>query len=630
MGPAINERTKRGHCLICNRPYRNERMVECTNCMKWFCYECVKVKEAVSLDQHWRCPLCGNTDSKAVKNKMSENSRLSQLDNKSVASLNSIPLRSVKSTKSRSSTSSRRNLKLRLLQEERELLRKERELFEESRRLLEEESEDSQDLNHEELEKADPLANELLSLQIESGIVPNENEKFKVHEESVEIENIPHRKSENQKKQEIKNPTHQSNRYDALEYPSLTQHQYAARRSTPSELPPFSGNSYDWPLFISSFERSTELCGFDNNENLLRLQKSLKGTAKCAVSSFLMLPECVPQIISTLKMLFGRPDQILETYINSIRRQAPPKQEKLETLVEFALAVKNLCVTLQVSKMTEYLNNPMLMHELLDKLPSQMKVNWALHRSTLKKCDGLIDFADWMYNLATNVCAALPTLAIAGRTKQNHHNEQTNIHSSESALRNDVQSHDKIIRCKVCSKTCRYISDCKQFQEYSINDKWKVVKDLKLCRLCLKRHGFPCKYPVKCNENNCQRKHHPLLHKNFENVQQNSSSQSNGNIRSEVNVYHQNSSLSVRFRILPVTLKNGDKEVTTFAFLDEGSSISMVDEDIAKDLDIQGETEPLCLKWTGEQNRIEKNSRKVLLSIMGNFTGARLFNNRSV
>lgn len=74
----------------------------------------------------------------------------------------------------------------------------------------------------------------------------------------------------------------------------------------PKELPVFSGNSEEWPMFFSAFNTSTEACGYSNVENLGRLQRCLKGGALEAVRSRLLLPTSVPQVMQTLQLLYGR------------------------------------------------------------------------------------------------------------------------------------------------------------------------------------------------------------------------------------------------------------------------------------------------------------------------------------
>jgi len=60
------------------------------------------------------------------------------------------------------------------------------------------------------------------------------------------------------------------------------------------------------------FEQSTKMCGFSEEENLLRLQKCLKGKAKESVKSILYLPNQLANIIQNLYVSFGRPGTIIK------------------------------------------------------------------------------------------------------------------------------------------------------------------------------------------------------------------------------------------------------------------------------------------------------------------------------
>ena len=65
--------------------------------------------------------------------------------------------------------------------------------------------------------------------------------------------------------------------------------QWAAKHAV-SALPPFAGEPEKWVRFISSYKRSTSLCGFSEEENIERLHASLKGPALNLVEGLLILP----------------------------------------------------------------------------------------------------------------------------------------------------------------------------------------------------------------------------------------------------------------------------------------------------------------------------------------------------
>lgn len=49
------------------------------------------------------------------------------------------------------------------------------------------------------------------------------------------------------------------------------------------------------------------------------------------------------------------------------------------------------------------------------------------------------------------------------------------------------------------------------------------------------------------------------------------------------------------------------KSMDTYAFMDEGSALTLLDEDVARSLGLSGEFSPLCLQWTGNVPRMEQN-----------------------
>lgn len=71
------------------------------------------------------------------------------------------------------------------------------------------------------------------------------------------------------------------------------------------------------------------------------------------------------------------------------------------------------------------------------------------------------------------------------------------------------------------------------------------------------------------------------------------------------------------FRIVSVTLQNKGISIQTFAFLDEESSLTLLEEDIANQLQLDGIPDSLCLKWTGDTVRIEKHSQRISFEISG-------------
>uniref|UniRef100_A0A182PX54 Peptidase aspartic putative domain-containing protein n=1 Tax=Anopheles epiroticus TaxID=199890 RepID=A0A182PX54_9DIPT len=80
---------------------------------------------------------------------------------------------------------------------------------------------------------------------------------------------------------------------------------------------------------------------------------------------------------------------------------------------------------------------------------------------------------------------------------------------------------------------------------------------------------------------------------------------------------HRNGSQTTLFRVVPVTLYNGNKRIDTHAFFDEGSSLTLVESSLAETLGLEGVPDPLALRWTANVGRKEATSRKISSEISG-------------
>uniref|UniRef100_A0A182XQ18 Peptidase aspartic putative domain-containing protein n=1 Tax=Anopheles quadriannulatus TaxID=34691 RepID=A0A182XQ18_ANOQN len=148
--------------------------------------------------------------------------------------------------------------------------------------------------------------------------------------------------------------------------------------------------------------------------------------------------------------------------------------------------------------------------------------------------------------------------------------------------------------CYACKLINHEIRDCRKFVRYSTSEKWNVIRAAKLCIRCLRSHGRrPCNNPVVCFVDSCTRQHHPLLHQSSENQ----------NVAPCNHSAHIEKKEECLFRIMPVTLYRGNNQIDTYAFVDEGSSLTMIEMSLAKELGVHGEKDPLQLVFVKEPNK---------------------------
>ncbi|XP_055614883.1 uncharacterized protein LOC129761194 [Toxorhynchites rutilus septentrionalis] len=363
------------------------------------------------------------------------------------------------------------------------------------------------------------------------------------------------------------------------------------------------------------------MCGYSDGENLMRLQRCLKGNALEAVRSYLMLPSSVPSIIDTLRTLYGRPDLIISSLLAKIRATPTPKPEKLDTLISFGLACKNLCGHLRAAGLNDYLSNPMLLQELVNKLPANIKLNWSLFKRQQRVVD-LTTFGSYMDDIVTAVSDVTFTYEADEHRVSRHEKPKpkeklyVNAHATDISKPNiSIVNHKGVTPkpCPVCQKEGHKAKDCYTFRSMTLNDRWKLAQEQHLCRRCLVSHGkFPCKAST-CGENGCEERHHKLLHPGKPLVSQ---IVEVPKTTSMVTV-HRKLQPTILFRILPVTLHGNGKVIDTYAFLDDGSSTTLVESHIAKELGVRGDVNPLCLQWTNDIERTENESQLINLEISG-------------
>ncbi|XP_058456660.1 uncharacterized protein LOC131434043 [Malaya genurostris] len=429
----------------------------------------------------------------------------------------------------------------------------------------------------------------------------------------------------------LNQPTYGNLQQSSSTWPSdgvITPQQLAARHVVSKELPKFSGDPLEWPMFLSAFESTTAMCGIQPDENLARLQKSLVGSARDKVQSILTLPSAVPEIISTLRDECGRPEQLVYCLLTRIRGAPAPNVNKLETLVTFEREVRNLVTYIEAANLHSHLSNPMLLTELVGKLPPSLRLDWGLHSQRVPQVT-LKAFSDYVSCIKTAACHVNLPVDCGGegggvkrgarKDKDGFINahladDESKYEQEEPSPRNATYQREKMKPCHACQRTNHRIRECETFVKLSLMERLNLVEQIGLCKSCLSRHGkWPCRNKQPCGINDCKEPHHKLLHA-FSSTSIDKFSQVEPSAIVSAHSTHKMTSL---FKIIPVVLGNKGKSVETFAFLDDGSDLTLLENKLANELGLEGVESSLCLQWTGSVTRRESFSKKVKLTIAG-------------
>ncbi|XP_039438455.1 uncharacterized protein LOC120419726 [Culex pipiens pallens] len=421
-------------------------------------------------------------------------------------------------------------------------------------------------------------------------------------------------------------------------YCGPTAQQLVARQVITKELPVFTGDPEDWPLFISAYVNTTNACGYSNAENLSRLQKYVRGYAYERVRGRLLHPTGVPHAIAMLEMLFGRPEILIHSLLEKVRSAPAPRADRLESYIDYGLAVQHLCDHLETGGHEAHLNNPMLLFELVEKLPPNARLDWSLYK---ERCEQVNISAFARYMSALVKAASDVTLSYGSKPQQQQtrstkpdrsgkDKDFCGAHSAEETSDKEEAEKKATPACFICKDPKHRVKDCAEFAKKMLEERWKIVDEFKLCHGCLGIHWKkPCR-TSECGIDGCRKQHHALLHSK---QKQRATDSKHGEQEREKNeptasgsnavTNHHYAGKTALFRIIPVELHGNNRSVSAYAFLDDGSSRTMVDEEIAKELGVEGEVLPLCLQWTANVKRTESASQRIALEISGDEVGAR-------
>lgn len=316
----------------------------------------------------------------------------------------------------------------------------------------------------------------------------------------------------------------------------------------------------------------------------------------------------VNTIVTTLKTLFGRPEVIVKELIQEVQSVKSIKDENLLSIMTFAMAVQNLVATITACKLTAHLNNPSLLESLVEKLPTSLKLQWGMRSLNLESAN-IMNFNCWLQGISSS--ARMVTTEVP-KQPLNETKSEKKVSGARMFLNVHTDSHDKSTStyCVVCSSNCLSVDQCEIFKSLSLKEKWDIIKSNNMCRTCLKpRHKKQCPQQKECKIDGCTFKHNPLLHKKLS-VAENTAKENM--VATQLGCGEKQ---FVLFKIVPVKLFGPHSSIETFAFLDDGSGLTLIDEEISAQLNIRGIKQPLCLTWTGNASRLEKDSQIISISI---------------
>ncbi|KOB69657.1 reverse transcriptase [Operophtera brumata] len=379
-----------------------------------------------------------------------------------------------------------------------------------------------------------------------------------------------------------------------------------SRLATPRELPIFSGDSIEWLHFKSAYDDSSRVCEFSDSENLWRLRKSLRGEAKEAVTDLLIGNTPPAAVMEALALRFGRADIIISNITMQLKKLPSLPTYYQQDLINMSIKVNNCVATIRALEQKDYLRSPELAAAIISKLPSTLIGRWTeFAYKHLPEGKSKLELLATFLKLEAEMLSVVgctqprdkkPMDAPTKRTEDKYRHRTVNTSSVTAAADNNV--------CRFCQKDSHTLPECRIFKRAMRRDKWRFVKMRGLCYCCLlTRHNKDtCPAPM-CDVDNCGMAHHRLLHWTRSEVTSQSADKVTVNpepvlptTTPDASMMHfardsDDASIAPEefalLKVIAVQLRGPKGVVNTYALLDDGAEVSVIDAELADSLGLE-------------------------------------------
>ena len=293
--------------------------------------------------------------------------------------------------------------------------------------------------------------------------------------------------------------------------------------------------------------------------------------------------------------------------------------------------------------------------KLQRKIPEAMLARYHRWVFEYNKEESVLALREWI--LQESEFQTIATEAVRGvkgkstrppsRPTSRQGNQRTFFSEAESGR------NTKKAPCLDCGKN-HGIWNCSDFKQKKVTDRLNFAKHNQLCFRCLGQdhQGKTCPRSRQCGQDGCTDLHHRLLHKpgsTKSNLDKSSKVVCTGTVGSQekssrevdtgtMGLQNRNSSLTegkeqttlvtqnnvrasfIGLRTVPVILRNGEQSLKINALLDDASTKSYINADVATELGLQGRTEKITVNvLNGQVEAFETKPVNVeLRSITGN------------
>ena len=420
------------------------------------------------------------------------------------------------------------------------------------------------------------------------------------------------------------------------------------------EFPKFSGDPLEYKAFMNNFETHIEPRVRDEKTLICLLLQHCSKDVKDRIEHF-ATSEVQPYTVAKqrLNKEYGSPWVISDACEQRLKKFPSVRSGNGKQLRRFAELLEKTGVIVKDIRQYTSLDSLDMLTELVNKLPYDLKKRWVSKSVQIQNYLGhlanFLHFVDFVRKESDEVNSLFGLRSLHPKTTSTKTKASSfgSVMSKTSANVNSKSSISgsrhvtQVGSCWYCKNTSHILFDCKDFKQIPVEDRISFVKESKLCHKCLssKHKTRECKRSKLCSVTGCKGLyHHTLLHK-FATTKEHPPKTSSedkavvpvtcGFTKSESCSNSDNS--HVYLCIVPVRVSFGENVVSTYAFLDQGSTHSFCKRSLLQELKASGTRERLQLKTiTGTTNDMDSVSCNLVVSDLDSDSSFSLSNVHSV
>ena len=266
-------------------------------------------------------------------------------------------------------------------------------------------------------------------------------------------------------------------------------------------LPTFSGNILNWNAFWDSFR-----CEVHSQENLSNVTKftylraQLSGEPLRLIAGFSLQDDNYPLAVDMLKENYGKPSRIADAHFRALQG-LPPVADNLQSLKSFHHSLEGHIRSLEaLGKQTDSYG-AILICSLMDKIHHNIRRDIIRAHKTE---EWTLDELRTALSNELNIMESSQSITRFGSSNKDQSG------SNNYTVLNNAVSGEQTRSCLFCGENNHKAYQCTNVK--SVDERWKIVKQKKLCHNCLSTgHQLKdCKSKRTCYQ--CKKSHHTSLH----------------------------------------------------------------------------------------------------------------------